>query len=118
MENLPQELQRTMNAIVKDKAAKISAELIVDIACDVLNVNRLDIESEIRDRGLVECRYVIAFLVDHHLHLSYSKIGNMIGSRHRTTVRYALQKCEDLKDDPIFKIKLEQVKNRLEVLCG
>ena len=92
---------------------EISISKIVDVTCDYFGIKKADICGKKKTKELVEPRQLAMYIVTYILpDVPLATIGQFFGGRDHTTVIHARDKIQQkILEDPIYKKRLEDVKN-------
>lgn len=96
---------------------KIDIDSIINLVCDVLNLERDDVMSNSRKRDLVEARTIAIGLINTIHRITLKKLGSIFGKDHSTII-YTLKNFNELKEyDRQFKDKLDLVMKYIPAIC-
>lgn len=88
---------------------------IQQAALSVFEVTKAEMENNLRKPPSTDCRRAIAGLLSKHTNLSYAKIGQYAGNRHRTTIEYSVASFLDLcQTDKKFAAKVALIEEKLK----
>ena len=94
--------------------ADISAEEITKIVSVVIGVSLSDMRSKTRKRQVVEARQIAMHLIRKHTDETLVNIGKMFGNRDHSTVVYACNTVEDLKQtNKAFKSVISKLNRKI-----
>ena len=96
-----------------NQSNEISIATIVDVTCEYFGIKRADICGKKKTKELVEPRQLAMYIVTCILpDVPLATIGQFFGGRDHTTVIHARDKIQQkILDDPIFRKKVEDIKN-------
>lgn len=96
-----------------NQSNEVSISKIVDVTCDYFGIKKADICGKKKTKELVEPRQLAMYIVTYILpDVPLATIGQFFGGRDHTTVIHARDKIQQkILDDPIYKKKVEDVKN-------
>ncbi len=99
--------EKSINAVILQKASVISVEYIQEIICKYFNITIKDLKSSQRSNDIAFPRQVGMYLCRILTNESYPKIGEAFGKRDHTTVMHAYKKIEqEIKQNPEANTKL------------
>ena len=97
----------------KDK--KVDINEIKKVVCEYFQISEKDLISSRRDQRIVKPRQLAMYLCKEMVPgASYPEIGAQFGGRDHTTVIHAYRKVETNLDDELYKIPLNNLKERLK----
>ncbi len=112
LDNAKEALKELLNHS-KDK--KVDINEIKKVVCDYFQISEKDLISSRRDQRIVKPRQLAMYLCKEMVPgASYPEIGAQFGGRDHTTVIHAYRKVETNLDDELYKIPLNNLKERLK----
>lgn len=98
--------------------SNISKEQLMQVVCNVFDINEEQLVSAARKRQFVEARKAFSYFASKKLGYTLSVIGkDMLKKRDHSTVIHAIKSCQDLYDtDPVFQNKIDTVALRISQL--
>lgn len=94
---------------------EVTPEAIIDLVTSEFKVSGEDLRGDSRKREISQARQVCMYLLRQHTQLSLPKIGQALGGKDHTTVLYAIEKMEQVKEnDPEINRRLQRMSNQLE----
>lgn len=105
------DLARTvLKDMVREKEARISADLILEAVAKYFNVRVSDIKGRRRTKQIVLPRQIAMYLVRKLTDHSLPEIGELCGGRDHTTI---LHGCESIETDMKKDVKVRELVNKL-----
>jgi chromosomal replication initiator protein len=84
----------------KQGTTVITPQQIISMVSETYNVKLSDLVSKKRTQSIVHPRQIAMYLIRQKLNLSYKEIGNHLGGRDHSTVKYAVDSiAEQIKQD-------------------
>ncbi len=103
----------TVSVPVQKPKNMITAEMIMDVVCGVLSVNKEDLKGLSRKREITEARQIYCSLARKYTKKSLGFIGNTVNRDHSTVIS-SIEVCEDLKgNNAAFREKYNSSKYAL-----
>lgn len=97
---------------------EVSAELVLSVVADFLNINPTDLQGNSRRREISQARQIAMYLMRQHTNLSLPKIGEVFGGKDHTTVMYSCEKVTQLQaTDADSAQLLRQLSDRIYLLA-
>ena len=92
---------------------EITVKKIVEVTCEYFGIKQADICGKKKTKELVEPRQLAMYIVTYILpDVPLATIGQFFGGRDHTTVIHARDKIQQkLLEDPVYKKKVEDIKN-------
>ena len=111
-------IQTVYNGVASFKRTEekpdISAETIANIVAVGLDISFSDMRSKTRKRPVVEARQIAMYLIRKHTDISLKQTGALFGGRDHSTVIYACQTVEDLKEtNKVFKSVISKLNRKI-----
>ncbi len=82
--------KKIIGQVIKLEPQKISEDDIIRAACNYYHVDFQAVQSKARDKEITLVRHIIIYLLKKHTEKSLQEIGNLLGNRSHSTVKYAL----------------------------
>lgn len=99
---------------IKGMKVDLTPDIIEKATTQYLNVTIEEARSKKRERGIVECRQIIMYLLRKHTTLSLKSVGERIGRRDHTTVIHSVQHIRDMmKTELSVQIKISDIEHFL-----
>ena len=107
--------QEVLQDLLRAHERRVTIEEIQKRVAEHFNIRFADMHSARRSRAVARPRQVAMYLAKHLTSRSLPEIGRKFGGRDHTTVMYAVQKVEDLRQaDPSFDEDVELLRRMLE----
>ena len=107
--------QEVLQDLLRAHERRVTIEEIQKRVAEHFNIRFADMHSARRSRAVARPRQVAMYLSKHLTSRSLPEIGRKFGGRDHTTVMYAVQKVEDLRQaDPSFDEDVELLRRMLE----
>lgn len=111
-DNAKEALKELLN---HNKDKKVDINEIKKVVCEYFQISEKDLISSRRDQRIVKPRQLAMYLCKEMVPgASYPEIGAQFGGRDHTTVIHAYRKVETNLDDELYKIPLNNLKERLK----
>lgn len=112
LDNAKEALKELLN---HNKDKKVDINEIKKVVCEYFQISEKDLISSRRDQRIVKPRQLAMYLCKEMVPgASYPEIGAQFGGRDHTTVIHAYRKVETNLDDELYKIPLNNLKERLK----
>ncbi len=100
-----------------EKRLNITIDTIVDIVSKELNVKASEIRSKSRNSGIVYARRVAIYLSRNLTPNSMPQLAHYFGMKDHTAVSHTMKKIHEMmKNDEDFKIKVDELSNKISVM--
>ena len=107
--------QEVLQDLLRAHERRVTIEEIQKRVAEHFNIRFTDMHSARRSRAVARPRQVAMYLAKHLTSRSLPEIGRKFGGRDHTTVMYAVQKVEELRQsDPGFDEDVELLRRMLE----
>lgn len=107
--------QEVLQDLLRAHERRVTIEEIQKRVAEHFNIRFADMHSARRSRAVARPRQVAMYLSKHLTSRSLPEIGRKFGGRDHTTVMYAVQKVEELRQaDPSFDEDVELLRRMLE----
>lgn len=101
---------------VKSSAKEISIELIQKVVCDYFGVSQDKINTNKRDREIVQPRQICMYFAKKHTKLALAAIGNSCGGKDHATVLHACRTIANLYEtDKKMKTYIDDIEKKLKI---
>lgn len=115
-------IEFTRNVLKEQMAEKrqnITIDTIVDIVSKELNVKSTEIRSKSRNSGIVYARRIAIYLSRNLTPNSMPQLAHYFGMKDHTAVSHTMKKIQEImKNDEDFKIKVEELSNKISSLTS
>jgi len=102
-----------------EKRSNITIDLIMDIVSKELNVKPSEIRSKSRNSNIVYARRVAIYLSRSLTPNSMPQLAQYFGMKDHTAVSHTMKKIQELmKNDEDFKIKVEELSNKVSMVTS
>lgn len=93
----------------------LTADVVVDCVCEVMEVSKALIPKKTRKRHIVEARHFIGWFLVKKKGMTLSSVGkNVLGGRDHTTIINNLEAFQNLYDtDDMFRAKADSIIDKL-----
>jgi len=107
--------KKALELFVAQRKKYINFDTILDLVSNFGKINKKDIMSKKRNKPIVNIRYILMYLLQKHLNLTYSDIGEKLGGKHHTSVMYGIDKInETLNNDLQLSNLVEKIEKNLQ----
>lgn len=108
--------KNVIKAQLKEEKNNITLEDIIKVISRELNIKPSEIKSKKRNKNIVEARRVGIYLARTLTPNSMSSLASFFGMKDYTAVSHNMKKINELiETDEIFKLKIEELKNKILV---
>ncbi|MFH0708816.1 MAG: chromosomal replication initiator protein DnaA [Pseudomonadota bacterium] len=115
-------IEFTRNVLKEQMAEKrqnITIDTIVEIVSKELNVKSTEIRSKSRNSGIVYARRIAIYLSRNLTPNSMPQLAHYFGMKDHTAVSHTMKKIQEImKNDEDFKIKVEELSNKISSLTS
>lgn len=102
-----------------EKRSNITIDLIMDIVAKELNVKPSEIRSKSRNSNIVYARRIAIYLSRSLTPNSMPQLAQYFGMKDHTAVSHTMKKIQELmKSDEDFKIKVEELSNKVSMVTS
>lgn len=99
---------------IKEKQENITLENIINLISKELNIKPSDIKSKSRQKNIVEARRIGIYLAKKHTQNSMPQLASFFGMKDHSAVSHNIKKINEIiQNDEYFKIRLNELENRL-----
>ena len=107
-------VQRVLNEQIKETKQNIKLIDIINIISAELNIKPSDLKSTKRTKNIVDARRTVIYLARELTHNSMPDIAKFLGMKDHSSVSKNIAKANELiKTDEKFRLKLENLKNKI-----
>jgi chromosomal replication initiator protein len=104
---------------IKDKKENITLEDIIELIAKEFNIKPSEITSKSRNQNIVAARRTAIFLAREFTKESTPTIAKYFGLKDHSAVSHAIKSFnKKLKEDNDFRIKIEELKNKIQLRKG
>lgn len=102
-----------------EKRSNITIDLIMDTVAKELNVKTSEIRSKSRNKNIVYARRIAIYLSRSLTPNSMPQLAQYFGMKDHTAVSHTMKKIQELlKNDEDFKIKIEELSNKVSMVTS
>lgn len=106
--------KNTLRDQLQEKRDSITIDLIMKIIAKELNVKQSEIRSKSRNRNIVYSRRIAIYLARELTPMSMPQLAQYFGMKDHTAVSHTMRKINELlKSDEDFRIKIEELSNKI-----
>jgi len=93
----------------------INKEFLLDLVCDVCDVNRQEVFGKCRKKKVVLAREVFAYFARNYVGMKFAEIGGVFGKHHSTVIHWlnVVHDYMEVKDEMVCNV-INQVESRLK----
>ncbi len=111
--------KQTLKEHIKDKKENITLKDIIELIAKEFNIKPSEITSKSRNQNIVAARRTAIFLAREFTKESTPIIAKYFGLKDHSAVSHAIKSFnKKLKDDSNFRIKIEELKNKIQTRKG
>jgi chromosomal replication initiator protein len=108
--------KQALKEFIKDKKENITLEDIIELIAKEFNIKPSEITSKSRNKNIVTARRTAIFLAREFTKESTPTIAKYFGLKDHSAVSHAIKSFnKKLKDDNDFRIKIEELKNKIQL---
>jgi len=108
--------KQALKDFIKDKKENITLEDIIELIAKEFNIKPSEITSKSRNQNIVAARRTAIYLAREFTKESTPAIAKYFGLKDHSAVSHAIKSFnKKLKDDNDFRIKIEELKNKIQL---